>query len=46
LAYVVTWFGGETGNSLKSLMSFSTGTNWSDLKSDIWNVDGDTGESK
>ena len=27
-------------------MSFSTGTNWSDLKSDIWNVDGDTGESK
>ena len=46
LGTVITWFGGETGNSLNSLMSFSTGTNWEDLKSDIWNVEGDTGESK
>ena len=45
LATVITWFGGDTGNSLNSLMSFSTGTNWEDLKSDIWNVEGDTGES-
>ena len=46
LATVITWFGGDTGNSLNSLMTFSTGTNWEDLKSEIWNVDGDTGESK
>ena len=45
-AYVVTWFGGETGNSLSSLMSFSTGINWSDLEAQIWEVSGDTGESK
>ena len=46
IAYVVTWFGGDTGNSLSSLMNFSTGINWGEVKSDIWNVDGDTGETK
>lgn len=45
-AYVVTWFGGETGNSLNSLMSFTTGINWEDAKADIWGVTGNDGESK
>lgn len=46
ISYVVTWFGGETGNSLNSLMSFSTGINWGEVKSDIWEVNGEEGESK
>lgn len=45
-AYVVTWFGGETGNSLNSLMSFTTGINWTDAEAKIWEVAGDTGETK
>lgn len=45
-AYVVTWFGGETGNSLNSLMSFSTGIKWDDAKADIWDVTGNESESK
>lgn len=46
IASVVTWFGGDTGNSLNNLMSFSTGINWGEIESKIWNVTGDTGESK
>lgn len=46
VSYVVTWFGGDTGNSLNTLMSFSTGINWGDLESKMWSIDGDTGESK
>ena len=45
-AYVVTWFGGETGNSLNSLMSFTTGINWEDAEAKIWDVTGNDGESK
>ena len=45
-AYVVTWFGGETGNSLNSLMSFTTGINWEDATAQIWEVTGQDGESK
>lgn len=45
-AYVVTWFGGETGNSLNSLMSFTTGINWEDAEAKIWDVTGEDGESK
>ena len=45
-AYVVTWFGGETGNSLNSLMSFTKGINWEDAREQIWEVTGNDGESK
>ena len=45
-AYVVTWFGGDTGNSLNSLMSFTTGINWEDAQAQIWDVTGNEGESK
>lgn len=46
IAQVVTWFGGDTGNSLNSLMTFSTGINWGELESKIWDVTGETGGSK
>lgn len=29
VAQAITWFGGNTGNSLNSLLSFSSGLNWS-----------------
>lgn len=46
VAYVVTWFGGDTGNSLNSLMSFSTGINWGEAEAKIFEVSGEQGESK
>lgn len=46
IAYVVTWFGGETGNSLSTLMSFTTGLQWEDVTSQVWSVNGEDGETK
>ena len=43
IATVLTYFGEQTGNTISSLMSFTTGTNWEDKKSDIWEPTGDTG---
>lgn len=43
IATVLSYFGDETNNSISSLLSFSTGTNWKDIKADIHNVTGDTG---
>lgn len=43
IATVLSYFGDETNNSLSSLLSFSTGTNWTDIKAEIHNVTGDTG---
>jgi hypothetical protein len=37
---VVTYMGEDTGNQLSDLFKFSTGINWDDAKSDIWNVTG------
>lgn len=45
IATVVTYFGGDTGNSLSSLMNFTTGTKWKTITSDIFKVDGDEGEN-
>lgn len=45
-AYVVTWFGGETGNSLNNLMSFTTGINWDEVQAKVWDVQGEDGETK
>lgn len=42
-ATVVTWFGGETGNTLSSMMNFTTGIPWEDLQSKIHEVSGDSG---
>jgi len=33
VAYVVTWFGGDTGNTLSGLMNFMTGIKWGDVTS-------------
>lgn len=45
-ASVVTWFGGDTGNQLSSLINFSTGIKWADVKSKIHEISGNEGESK
>ena len=41
---VVSFFGGETGNKISSLMTFKTGMPWEDLQSKIHQVTGDAGE--
>lgn len=46
VASVVTWFGGDTGNTLKSLMSFTTGIEWDEERSQMWDVNGEEQESK
>lgn len=38
MASAVTYFGGESGNSLTSLLKFTTGLNWGDVKSNVWEV--------
>lgn len=43
IATVVTWFGGDTGNQLSNLMSFTSGIPWEDLKSKIHEVSGEQG---
>ena len=42
LATAVTYFGEETGNSLKELLKFSTGLNWGDTSANVWDVTGDS----
>ena len=49
VAQAVTWFGGNTGNSLNSLLSFSSGLNWtpkeqSDIVKQIQNSKGFFGD--
>lgn len=46
VAYVVTWFGGDTGNSLANLMNFTTGIKWGEAESNIFDVSGEQGETK
>lgn len=41
LATAVTYFGEETGNSLKEILKFSTGMNWGDTSANVWDVEGD-----
>lgn len=43
IATVVTYFGDDTGNTLSSLFSFTTGTNWQDKEAKIHEVSGDQG---
>jgi hypothetical protein len=38
MATAVTYFGEETGNDLSNLLKFTTGVNWTDVKSDVWQV--------
>ena len=39
----VTFFGGESGNSLKDIFKIKTGVKWKDVSADIWTVQGDSG---
>lgn len=43
IATVLSYFGDDTGNTLSSLLSFTTGTNWQDVNADVHQVSGDTG---
>lgn len=38
MATAITYFGGETGNSLNNLLKFSTGVNWEDTQASVWEV--------
>lgn len=46
IATACTFFGGDSGNSLKELFKIQSGLNWEKLEADIWNVTGDSGESQ
>jgi len=41
LATLVGYFGDETENKLSDILSFSTGMNWEEVKSDFWTVTGE-----
>jgi hypothetical protein len=43
MASAVTYFGGETGNTLNSLLKFTTGVEWGEVQGEIWNVTTNTG---
>lgn len=45
IATVVTYCGADTGNSMGQLMSFTTGTNWEELESDVHDVTGNEGSN-
>jgi len=36
MATAVTYFGGETGNTLSSILKFTTGVPWEDVKAEVW----------
>ena len=38
IATAITYFGDDTGNSLKDILKFSTGVNWGEAKADVWDV--------
>lgn len=43
VATMVTYFGGESGNSLKDIFNITSGVKWGTVKSEIHDVTGDTG---
>lgn len=46
IATVLTYFGGDSGNTLNSLMTFTTGVNWTESEEGkIWDVTGDDGSN-
>jgi len=38
MATAITYFGGDTGNSLNNLLKFSTGVNWEDVQANVWEI--------
>lgn len=42
MATAITYFGGDTGNSLRDIMKFSTGVLWDEVQADVWTVETDS----
>ena len=42
MASAITYFGGDTGNSLNSILKFSTGVLWDDAQAAVWEVTTDS----
>jgi len=42
MATAITYFGGETGNSLNSILKFTTGVPWEDVQASVWEVNAAT----
>lgn len=40
VAQAVTWFGAETGNSLKDILKFAAGLNWKEIEASVQEVTG------
>lgn len=38
IATAVTYFGDDTGNSLKSILKFTTGVPWGEAKAEVWDL--------
>ena len=45
IATMLTYFGGESGNTLKDILNFSSGLPWEEIQAQIWNVTGDAGDA-
>ena len=45
IATVVTYFGDDTGNTLQSLTSFTTGVKWREINANIYDVNGEAGSN-
>lgn len=42
MASAITYFGGETGNSLNNILKFTTGVLWDDAQAAVWEVNTDS----
>ena len=42
MATAITYFGGDTGNSLSSILRFTTGVLWDEVQAGIWDVNTDS----
>lgn len=42
MATAITYFGGDSQNSLNNLIKFTTGVQWEELQGDVWSVTTDT----
>jgi len=42
MATAITYFGGETGNTLNNILKFTTGVSWEDAQAAVWEVQTDS----
>jgi len=42
MATAITYFGGETGNTLNNILKFTTGVLWDDVQASVWDVNTDS----